>query len=143
MKFKVGDVCITQGSRMSLLNDGAVVVILQIDPTVHAANGDAAPYLIRRIDGQLLAYTSCRHTGADRFYRLREAWCRESRLRRFDEPSPPPKASSASPDLAAKQRHLLDLLAKRDADPNRPETESDGLRAEAIRRLRVRGLIRE
>ncbi len=29
----------------------------------------------------------------------------------------------------------------RDNDPNRPETEEDAIRAEALRRLRVRGLV--
>ncbi|MGD9662178.1 MAG: hypothetical protein AB7U63_12970 [Porticoccaceae bacterium] len=28
-------------------------------------------------------------------------------------------------------------------DPNRPETEEDGIRAEAIRRMKVRGLLRK
>jgi hypothetical protein len=31
----------------------------------------------------------------------------------------------------------------RDDDPNRPETEEDGIRAEALRRLRVRQMIQE
>ena len=85
MKFKVGDVCVTQGSRMPLLNNGNTVVVLAIDPGVRAHNGDHTPYRIRRLDGQRFAYSSTL-CGKDSFYAMTEVWCRERMLRRYDEP---------------------------------------------------------
>lgn len=109
MKFKVGDVCVTQGSRMPLLNDGSTVVVIAIDPGVKAYGGDCAPYRIRRVDGQRFAYSSTL-CGKDNFYAMTEVWCRERMLRRFDEPQS--RRSAAKRTTAKKLRDVVKCEAQ-------------------------------
>lgn len=80
LKFKIGDVCLTKNTRCALVNNGVLVAISAIDPTVRNREGNPAPYLIRRIDGQPLANTTCRDTGHMVWYGATEAWCEEYKL---------------------------------------------------------------
>ncbi len=51
------------------------------------------------------------------------------------------RGSSSEANLDAETRAFLDRHFPPEADLNRPETEEDGIRAEALRRLRVRQLL--
>jgi len=80
-KFQVGDLCITQNAEVSLLNNGLLVVIVEIDPT---RNGGATPYLIRRIDGQKYPCTYEFESGVTQFYFYTQTWSSQHKLRRID-----------------------------------------------------------
>jgi hypothetical protein len=86
MKFKVGDVCITQNTRYPLLNDGQLVKILEIIPDAIDRQGQAVPYLIGRVDGGAHASISVISTGLCSWYKYRLAKCAEYKLRL----APPP-----------------------------------------------------
>lgn len=92
MKFKVGDVCLTQGSRFPVLNNNQLVVIVSIDRSLKTDEGECAPYLIRRIDG--LPHPSTRDvaTGLERWYHAEIARCPGRMLRK-------PKAGDLPGDL--------------------------------------------
>ena len=81
MKFKVGDVCITQYTRYPLLNDGHWVEIVAISPALVDQNGEAAPYEIKRVDGEAHAYTANIPTGVRSWYKVCVVNCAEYKLR--------------------------------------------------------------
>ena len=49
--LKVGQLCLTVNTELSEHNDGLLVVVLTVNPTMRAGGGELTPYLIRRIDG--------------------------------------------------------------------------------------------
>lgn len=61
MKFKVGDVCLTQRSRVPLLNNNLLVVVVGTTSKVITKRGERCPYLIRRIDGLAFPLTNSDH----------------------------------------------------------------------------------
>lgn len=85
MKFKVGDVCITQGSRHPLLNDNQLVVVESIDAECISVRGERAPYTIRRLDGKAHPSTSHPTTGQQCWYKSMTAICPERMLRKPSE----------------------------------------------------------
>lgn len=103
MKFKVGQVCVTQGSRWPLLNDGLTVVVIGINPQATDHRGLPTPYWVRRIDGQRFASTLCPQSGARRFYAGTVSWVAEHRLRSFDEGQQPPAQAKRTRKASTKQ----------------------------------------
>lgn len=101
MKFKIGDVCVTQNSRAAALNDGLLVVVVGVDPTFVGPDSEHAPYAIRRLDGQPFAFT--RGLDGDlQFYRCSVVQAREKNLRKVV-----PSREQAAADV---RRELLALL---------------------------------
>lgn len=79
MKFRVGDVCITQNCKAPLLNNGQKVLIVGINAT----RDD--PYFIVRVDGQ--PHPSTKSSGdVPQWYTAHGAFCYEYKLRRAVEP---------------------------------------------------------
>ncbi len=87
MKFKVGDVCITQNTLYPLLNDGHRVEIIAISRDFVDQNGDAAPYEIKRVDGESHARTVNIPTRVRSWYKYDVVNCAEYKLRL----APPPQ----------------------------------------------------
>jgi len=77
--LQVGDVCITQNTVISGLNNGLIVVITSIDPW---CNEGTTPFQIRRIDGQPIP-TIRRVSGEPRFFNGTECWTTGYKLRRI------------------------------------------------------------
>ncbi len=80
-KLEVGDICVTQNNRVSLLNNGLLVEIIAIYPI------SANPYLVRRIDGHRAPVTE--HLGVVSFFACDAAWTTAHRLRRVDPEATP------------------------------------------------------
>ncbi len=78
---EVGDICVTQHTRVSLLNDGLLVEIIAIYPS------SASPYLIHRIDGHRIPVTG--HLGVMSFFASDDAWTTAHKLRRVDPEATP------------------------------------------------------
>lgn len=83
LKFRVGDVCVTQNSRYPEVNNGVVVAITRIDPWRTDRHGQSVPYWIERTDGSPLALVNASRTGEPMWFRCKTAACAESRLRRL------------------------------------------------------------
>lgn len=56
--LKVGQLCLTVNTELSEHNDGLLVVVLAVNPTMRAGGGELTPYLICRIDGMPFKSTS-------------------------------------------------------------------------------------
>ncbi len=83
--LKVGDLCVTVNSRYPVVNNGLLVVIVEINPSIRGYRGEVWPYRIRRVDGQVLIATTCRTTGRLKWGKCVDAWCERRRLRRVDD----------------------------------------------------------
>jgi hypothetical protein len=84
MKFKVGDLAITQNSSVPLWNDNLLVVVTGVVPG-RIASGILTPYDIRRVDGQPFGSTKDTHTGEDSYFVTKCAYCKESNLKKAIE----------------------------------------------------------
>lgn len=82
--LQVGDLCITINSKFEM-NNGTLVVIMGINPTLKDSKGVSTPYLIRRVDGQPHPSTTNTITGEPMWYRTIQASCAGYKLRRVDE----------------------------------------------------------
>jgi hypothetical protein len=81
--LQVGDLCVTQNTVVSGLNNGLLVVIIAINPW---CNEGTTPYRIRRVDGQPIP--SIRQTtGESVFFKGKECWSAGYKLRRIDPDS--------------------------------------------------------
>ncbi len=80
-KLEVGDICVTQHTSVSLLNNGLLVEIIAINPI------SASPYLIHRIDGHRIPVTV--NCGITSFFAWDDAWTTAHRLRRVDPGATP------------------------------------------------------
>ncbi len=78
--LQVGDLCITQNTVVSGLNNGLLVTIVAINPW---CNEGATPYRIRRVDGQPIPST-LRYTRAPGLLKGKECWSAGYKLRRVD-----------------------------------------------------------
>ena len=78
--LQVGDLCITQNTVVSGLNNGLLVVITAINPW---CNEGATPYRIRRVDGQAIPSTRT-DDGVPLFFKGKECWSPGYKLRRVD-----------------------------------------------------------
>ncbi|MCD6673795.1 MAG: hypothetical protein LT106_13185 [Burkholderiaceae bacterium] len=83
MKFAVGDVCITQNSRVPAINDNALVIVTEVNASLLDYKGRPIPYLIRSVDGRVHGATNG-PKGELRFAREHTAWAREDQLRKVD-----------------------------------------------------------
>ncbi|MBP6644771.1 MAG: hypothetical protein KA207_02875 [Burkholderiaceae bacterium] len=83
--FKVGDICITVNSAHPAINNGVLMVIIGIDPNRTSFEGESTPYLIRRVDGQVMGSTTCRVTGRQNWGSCYEAHCAGYKLKRIDD----------------------------------------------------------
>lgn len=81
--FTPGDLALTTGSVAPLLNDGALVIVLEVAPTRLDWAGRNTPYFIRRVDGQAFPLTRG-DTGERRWYSSALVWCRRDQLLRPD-----------------------------------------------------------
>lgn len=79
-RLKVGDLCITCNSLDRILNDGLLVVVVDVDPTRYDG---CAPYKIRRVDGQPIP-SSRSPDGNLTLFKQHTVWCAGSKLRRID-----------------------------------------------------------
>lgn len=81
--LRVGDLCVTQSTVASTMNNGLLVTVVAINPW---CNEGATPYRIRRVDGE--AMPSIMHaTGIPSFFKHPECWCASHKLRRIDPDS--------------------------------------------------------
>jgi len=83
--LKVGDVCVTVNTRLPAINDGVLVVIVGVNHTIRSYRGEAAPYSIRRVDGQALGSTNDKVTGKLSWSKCTTAWCAGYKLKRVDD----------------------------------------------------------
>lgn len=83
MKFKVGDLAITQNSEAPLLNNGLLVVVLGVQP---GRKTDRWPvdYFIKRVDGQPFGWITGAN-GEDQLFKACDCWCRADQLRKPEE----------------------------------------------------------
>lgn len=56
-KHQVGDICVTVNTKHPAINDGVLVVIVWIDSSLMEFKDEKTPYLIRRVDGQVMGST--------------------------------------------------------------------------------------
>lgn len=82
MKFKVGDLALTQNSVVPKWNNNLWVVVLAVNRE-NSVDGVNAPYLITRIDGQPFGWVG------NQVFKAKRAWCRPEQLRMPDEYSLP------------------------------------------------------
>jgi len=82
LKFRIGDICITQNSKAPEVNNGQVVVIVGINPGFVGKDGVEEPYVIQRVDGRPHAVITDRESGALKWYRASTASCQERKLRK-------------------------------------------------------------
>lgn len=78
MKFKVGDLALTQNSVVPEWNNNLWVVVLAVN-TGNSVDRVGAPYLIQRIDGQPFGWVG------SQVFKAKLAWCRLEQLRKPDE----------------------------------------------------------
>lgn len=83
-ELKVGTLCKTINSKIAA-NNGNLVVIVEVNHSMVAANGEAVPYLIKRIDGQRHVCTCDLKTGKLLWLRGFTSWCAGYNLKRVDE----------------------------------------------------------
>ena len=81
--MRVGDLCLTQNTVVSGLNNGLLVTIIAINPW---CNEGATPYRVRRVDGQPMP-SIMSSTGKPSFFKGKECWCAGYKLRRIDPDS--------------------------------------------------------
>ena len=84
-KLKVGDICITVNTSRPAINNGVLMVIIGIDPSMTSFKGEPAPYLIRRVDGQVLGSTTCTASGKHGWGKHYEAHCAGYKLKRIED----------------------------------------------------------
>ncbi|ARV17045.1 hypothetical protein AEP_00079 [Curvibacter sp. AEP1-3] len=82
LKFKLGDICITQNSNVPEVNDGQVVVIIGINAGLIGRDGIAHPYVIQRLDGRPHGLITGLATGIPKWFKAHTASCQENRLRK-------------------------------------------------------------
>lgn len=80
-ELTVGTLCVTVNSDHPACNDGALVVIVEINHSMKSARGASVPYLIRRVDGQRHVSTHDSRTGETRWFRCADAWCAGYKLK--------------------------------------------------------------
>ena len=61
------------------------MVIIGIDSTITSFKGEPSPYLIRRVDGQVMGSTTCTRSGIPRWGKCYEAHCAGYKLKRIDD----------------------------------------------------------
>lgn len=83
MKFKVGDLAITQNSKAPALNNGLLVVVMTAHPGYETPVG-TTDYQIRRVDGQPFGWTT-NFDGSEKFFTQTLCWCKEIHLRPPEE----------------------------------------------------------
>lgn len=83
--LKVGDICITVNTLCPAINNGVLMVVLDIDPTMTSFKGEPSPYLIRRVDGQVMGSTTCIASGKHQWGKHYEAHCAGYKLKRIDD----------------------------------------------------------
>jgi len=81
--LKIGDLCVTINSKVPLLNEGHLVVILEINPGYRSFHGQSLPFLIRRLDGQVFSSTFSGRTGQHCWARHKEVWAARHHLMRL------------------------------------------------------------
>ena len=84
-ELKVGDICLTVNSTHPAINDGVLMVVLAINPQVTSFQGESSPYLIRRVDGQVMGSTLCIATGKQVWGKSYESHCAGYKLKRIDD----------------------------------------------------------
>ena len=84
-RLKVGDLCHTTGSKVPLLNNGLLVVIIGINYAIRNHGGHTVPYLIRRVDGQVFVSSFERATGRMNWCNTQQVWAARHHLRRIDD----------------------------------------------------------
>jgi len=82
-KHQVGDICVTVNTKHPAINDGVLVVIVGIDSSLMAFKDGTTPYLIRRVDGQVMGSTTSSTTGKQHWGRCYEAFCAGYKLKRI------------------------------------------------------------
>lgn len=82
MKFKIGDLALTQNSNVPLMNNSLLVVVIAINPKrkTKKCPGD---YYIKRVDGQPFGMVT--EDGDSLIYQRSMCWCRADQLRKPDE----------------------------------------------------------
>ena len=103
MKFKIGDLALTQNSNVPLMNNGLLVVVLEINRKrkTKKCPGD---YYIKRVDGQ--PFGMVLENGESMIYKKNQCWCRADQLRKpcasgLKEDSEIQKPQPSSEDMAA------------------------------------------
>ena len=102
LKFRVGDICITQNSRYPEVNDGVIVVVTRVDPGRTDRTGQVTPYWIERTDGLPLSLVNDARTGEPVWFRFKAAVCAESRLRKIRPDEMRERVQQGKPRLAVK-----------------------------------------
>jgi len=102
LKFRVGDICITQNSRYPEVNDGVIVVVTRVDPGRTDRTGQVTPYWIERTDGLPLSLVNDARTGEPVWFRCKAAVCAESRLRKIRLDEMWEQVQQGEPSLAVK-----------------------------------------
>lgn len=82
MKFKIGDLALTQNSNVPLMNNSLLVVVIAINlkRKTKKVPGD---YYIKRVDGQPFGMVT--EDGESLIYQRSRCWCRADQLRKPDE----------------------------------------------------------
>lgn len=83
MRFKVGDLAITQNSRVPALNNGILVVVTDVRPEFETPLG-TVDYQIRRLDGQPFPSVQS-FDGERRIYERKNCWCRDPQLKKPED----------------------------------------------------------
>lgn len=78
MKFKVGDLAITQNSIVPEWNNRLLVIVVTATMGYETPLG-SVDYQIRRVDGQPFGWTTG-FNGEEKFFKQRLCWCKESNL---------------------------------------------------------------
>jgi hypothetical protein len=123
MKFKVGDLAITQNSSVPLWNDNLLVVVTCVVPG-RIASGILTPYDIRRVDGQPFGSTKDTHTEEDSYFVTKCAYCKESNLKKaIDEVLEIDKSDLVHAPTLTERERMRAFIAYKQREIQRREAE--------------------
>lgn len=94
--LQVGDICMTVNSTRPAINNGVLMVIIAVNPTMRGFDHERVPYLIRRVDGQVMGSVQSNTTGLTLWGKVRESWCEGYKLKRVDDE---PEAGQVAEDV--------------------------------------------
>ena len=82
-KLQVGTICRSVRCKREI-NNSLLVTIVAIDHSIRSTRGEAAPYLVKRLDGLPFPSTSSRFDGCNNWYASTEVWAAGYKLQPID-----------------------------------------------------------
>jgi hypothetical protein len=82
-KLQIGTICRSIRCEREI-NNGLLLIIVDIDHSIRSTRGEAAPYLVKRLNGLPFPSTSSRFDGCNSWYASTEVWAAGYKLQPID-----------------------------------------------------------